>query len=119
MMKKKKKKKRKERKGGVRGGSGWRKRWKRKRLEKAVEEVAEKAAGESGRRESGWRKLEEVKKRKRLEKAVEDRLCCLRLKIERGVVRKRVVSVPRSVEIKPLFSDLDGGEWILVRGGVC
>jgi len=51
------------------------------------------------------------------EKAVEDRLCCLRLKIERGVVRKRVVSVPRSVEIKPLFSDLDGGEWILVRGG--
>jgi len=53
-------------------------RW--QRLEKAVEEVAEKAAGESGRRESGWRKLEEVKKRKRLEKAVEDRLCCLRRK---------------------------------------
>ena len=34
-------------------------------------------------------------------------ILCIRLKIERGIVRMRVVFVPRSVEIKPLFSDLN------------
>ena len=33
-------------------------------------------------------------------------ILCIRLKIERGIVRTRVVFVPRSVEIKPLLSEL-------------
>ena len=35
-----------------------------------------------------------------------DRSFVYDLNIERGIVRMRVVFVPRSVEIKPLFSDL-------------
>ena len=34
-------------------------------------------------------------------------ILCIRLKIERGIVRTRVVFVPRSVEIKPLLSELN------------
>ena len=39
-------------------------------------------------------------------KYLKKQILCIRLKIERGIVRMRVVFVPRSVEIKPLFSEL-------------
>lgn len=39
-------------------------------------------------------------------KYLKRQILCIRLKIERGIVRMRVVFVPRSVEIKPLFSEL-------------
>ena len=41
-------------------------------------------------------------------------ILCIRLKIERGIVRTRVVFVPRSVEIKPLLSELTFF-WTLLR----